>query len=110
MAEHYPVGLVGEQFCQSCISSTKVGEVVDVFLESGNPHDDFAIVVRSRGSKSGRLGYVPKDSFLHRVFHEQNQSVAAAITKLERGQRGFVQVVMLVSILDEPPEQVYYRP
>jgi hypothetical protein len=109
VTKHYTVQIVGEQFYQPAIGRCRVGDIVDVCIEQGNPVDPLAIVVR-REDGGETLGYFASDSFVRRVIHEDGGGVAAAIASLNQGQRGFIEVGLLVSVVDEPAETVRYRP
>lgn len=109
MTKHYPQALVGEQFYQQAIARCQVGDIIDVSHERGNPVDPRAIVARRRDGGE-TIGYIPRDSFVQRVMHEDGESVAAAISGIFTGRRGFTEVTLLVSVLDEPADEVTFRP
>lgn len=104
----YPVNLVGEQYCQDAVERCKAGERVTLFREIGNPHDPDAIVVVS--TRGEAIGYVPRDSFVQRVVHDENKGCRATIWKLESGARGFCEVALDLSVVATPiGEQRYSR-
>jgi hypothetical protein len=108
VTKNYTIQLVGEQYYQPAVGRCRVGEIVDVCIEQGNPFDPLAIVVR-RCDGGETIGYIARDSFVRRVIHEDGEGLAAAIASVEEGQRGFYQVALRVSVVDEPPETVRYR-
>ena len=107
MPKSYPVGLVGEQHYQAAISKCSIGEPVSIIHEIGNPYDDLALVAKDR--RGNTIGYVPRDSFLRGVYHEQDRSVDATIKEISH-RSGFNQVVLEAQISDHPPEQIRYNP
>ena len=82
----YMVGLVGESHYQAAVASCREGEPVQLFREIGNPFDPTAIVaVNARGDA---LGYVPRDSFLQRLIHDEERGVSARIAEVIGGTPG----------------------
>ena len=103
----YSVGVVGEQNYQSAIARCNVGDKVVLFREFDNPHDEEAIVVLSRAGQT--LGYIPRDSFVQQVVHDQGRACAATIQKVGIGKRGFVEVVLEVGIADVETGTISYH-
>ena len=106
-ARTYSVGVVGEQNYQAAIARCNVGDKVALFHETDNPHDDQAIVVLSRAGQT--LGYIPRDSFVQRVVHEQGMACAATIKNASKGNRGFVELVLEVSIVEVETGRISYH-
>lgn len=98
--EGYPVGLVGEQSYQDAIGRSAAGETATLLREPDNPYDDEAIVVVS--ARSETIGYIPRDSFVQDVVHEQDKGCTATILSIEPGARGFQEVVLDLTIGGEP--------
>lgn len=99
----FPVGIVGENKYQDAIRRCRIGELVTLVREPGNPYDPKAIaVVCPRGRT---IGYIARDNFLQRAIHEERQHVAATILSLRNGPKGKVGVVIDVDLLgrDENP-------
>ncbi len=78
MGRTYTMNLVGEQFYQPAISATEEGDLVDVLIEVGNPHDARALVVKHSETEA-TIGYLPAGSFVHRIAFEEDGSVEAEI-------------------------------
>lgn len=88
----YPVGLVGESNYQAAIRQCSVGERVEVLHETGNPYDAHALVVCSPAF--GKLGYVPRSSWLRAAIHDEGQACDAAIQEIRTGADGMLGVVI----------------
>jgi hypothetical protein len=78
MARTYTMNIVGEQFYQPAIAVAEEGDLVDVLIEVGNPHDNRALVVK-HGDTEATIGYLPAGSFVHRIAFEEDGSVEAEI-------------------------------
>lgn len=103
----YPVPLVGEQHYQDAIRHCSPGQPVTLYHEVGNPHDDDAIVAISAGG--AKIGYVPRDSFVQEVVHDQGRGCAATILSVAPGSRGFDEVVLDVTVGGAAVELLPYR-
>ena len=83
MASTYSVGLVGESRYQPAVRASREGERVRLYREPDNPHDPDAIVaVNARGQI---IGYIPADSWLQRVIHEEQKGVTASVAMVTGG-------------------------
>lgn len=91
----YSAGLVGEQHYQAAVRRCRAGEPVVLQPEPENPHDSRAIAARS--SSGGRLGYLPRESWIHRVMLDEGRIVSARIKALDQ-RNGFQQVVLDVAV------------
>lgn len=98
--KHYPAGLVAEQHYQDAVMRCSFGERVTLFHEIGNPHDENAIVAVN--ARDEVIGYVPRKSFIQQVVHDQGQGIDATILQVQKGQQGFVEVVLDVAVNTEP--------
>ena len=96
----YPVGLVGEQHYQGAIRLCCEGEIVRLWHEPTNPFDERAIAVANMMGQT--LGYIPRDSFVQRVVHEDGLGCEAAVLGLRENGKGFTEVVIEVSVCDAP--------
>ena len=106
----FPVGIVGESNYQKAIRQCHAGEVVSLFREPANLHDPNAIaVVCARGNT---IGYIGRDSFVHRAVHKEGRGIEARILSLKGGKNG-IGVVLDVEILargDRPVGERSYEP
>lgn len=99
----YPVGLVGESFCQPAIRKCRVGEPVVLWHQTDNPHDDLAIAVsRINGD---RIGYISRDSWLRDAIHRDQQGASAFVLGLNSGRHG-IGVVLQVSLGGPPISRI----
>ncbi|HEX8419449.1 MAG TPA: HIRAN domain-containing protein [Sphingomonas sp.] len=103
----YKVGIVGENNYQPAIRGCTVGQRVRVLHETGNPHDDLALVVVATGGKT--IGYIPRDHWLRRAIHEEGQGCAATIAAIERAGGGSLGVVIDVAMNGRAIEERGYR-
>ena len=107
-SQYYPIPLVGEQYYQLAVFECRVGDIVDIYHEIGNPHDEQALVVRRQiGGKT--LGYISRDSFVQRVVHMEGRGVAAAVREVRLGDRGFYELILIGSVGDFATRQVQFR-
>ena len=106
----YPVGLVGESHYQKAIRRCSVGDCVHLFLEPTNPYDPLAIAVETEAGAT--IGYIPRNSFLQRVIHEEENGCSARILNLVRDDAGLshVGVVIDIEIDDTPLNERPHRP
>lgn len=94
----YPVGVVGESNYQPAIRRTRVGQPVSFKHEPSNKYDRRAIMVTS--SNGELIGYLPRESWLHRVMLDEGQQVSARIKAIDGSPRG----VVLDLVLGTPEE------
>ena len=95
----YPVGVVGESFYQPAIREMFIGDLVKIEPEPTNPHDAEALVVRSRHGKV--IGYIPRQSFLMRLYHQEGGTCSARIFDITRNEEegaSYLGVVLDVMI------------
>lgn len=92
----YPLGIVGEQAYQAAIRRCRVGEAVSVIKEPDNPYDRNALRVTS--SRGDCIGYIPRTSWLQDAVHQEGKGVAAVIMSIANGGRGFLGVVIAVTL------------
>lgn len=107
MGKQYPVRLVGEQHYDGACARSRTGQEVFILHEVGNPHDELALVAKNELGET--IGYVPRESFVRGVYHEQGRSVIATITERAR-ENGQWQITLGVEVDDEPGDQVAYKP
>jgi plastocyanin len=94
----YPVGIVGEASYQPAIRRAKVGQAVRLVHEPSNPHDERAISVQSAMGEC--IGYLPRDSWLHRVLLDEGKQIAGRIKSIEGSPRGVVLDVVVGTAAD----------
>ena len=82
MGKQYPVRLVGEQYYDGACARARTGQEVSIFHEIGNPHDENALVAKNDLGET--IGYIPRESFVQGVYHEQGRSVVARISERAR--------------------------
>jgi hypothetical protein len=93
----FPIGIVGESKYQRSIAACHEEDEVLIWHEADNPYDERALAVTARGET---IGYIPRDSFLHRGLLDEKQACSARIMKLQRGhERGNTGVVIEVELL-----------
>ena len=94
----YPVGIVGEASYQSAIRRARVGQPVRLTHEPSNPHDDRAISVQNLHGE--RIGYLPRDSWLHSVMLDEGKNIAGRIKSIEGRPMGVVLDVVVGTAAD----------
>jgi hypothetical protein len=106
MGKQYPVRLVGEQHYRDACGACKIGDTIFIFRETHNPHDKKAIVAKNEMGQT--IGYVPRESFVQGVIHDQLQSVYAEITEkfMEHGQW---QIELAVEVRAKPATVSRYK-
>ena len=104
MSRSYPVGIAGESFYQEAIGCCAVGDTVQIFWESDNPHGRDALVCYSRDR---RIGHVPEENWLMAAVYEDGYACEAFIKAFNEGQE-FVGVVLDVSTVSGPIAQIAY--
>jgi hypothetical protein len=82
----YPVGLVGESHYQPAIRKLSVGDPVQIMAEPTNPYDPEAIVVRSKLGQV--IGYIPRRSFLMRLFYQEKADCSAVVLNITKAESG----------------------
>lgn len=93
----YPVGLAGESFYQPAIRRCFPNERVKLLREPNNPHDPLAITVFSKdGSK---IGYIPRDSFLQQLIHDEGGGCSARILKLPTSKIGTGNIGVVLDVV-----------
>ena len=97
----YSVGLVGEQHYSAAAGSMVVGEQVWIRHEASNRADRDALVCLDEYGST--LGYIPRDNFLQRTFHEEGKGCAAVVQTLTRkGKRTDIVLAVTLCPLDHP--------
>lgn len=92
----FPVGLVGEHHYQDAVQRCRTGIRVQLLREPDNPYDAGAIVaVLADGAT---LGYIPRDSFVYRAVNDEGKGAVAIVRSKGIGERGFVQLVLDVTL------------
>lgn len=104
--QSYPVNVVGESNFQDAIRTCRGGDAVALYRETDNPHDARAVVVKT--SAGATIGYIPRDSWLQRVVHDDGCGATAAIKAVYRKPRAAVVLDVMVSA--DPLELVPYAP
>lgn len=107
MSKIYPQGIVGEQHYQDAVKTCRTGERVFICHEPDNPHDELALKVETAGGQT--IGYLPKDCWIREAVHEQGRGVTATILSLEKSPRGFMGVVLNVTLTDDEVRDRSYR-
>lgn len=104
MGQVYMAGLVAEQHYQPAIRALGPGDRIFICHEADNPYDDQALCAKTRGGET--IGYLARDHWLRRAIHEEGRGVTATIHSTGVGQRGFIQVVLSVTLSDDDVYQV----
>lgn len=108
VGKKYPVGLVGESKYQGAVKQARAGDMVTLAYEPDNPHDPEAIVALDR--RGNRLGYIPRESFLQRIFHDEGGGVAAVVKSVAgEGKSGKLGIVLEVELDAGDNPTVSYR-
>jgi hypothetical protein len=110
MTQWFSVKLVDTQFYQRAVGPSKAGEAVDIFLEPDNPDDPQALVVKSRSRPPRTLGYIPRNSPVHAIVHDEGMGLAGTIEDVPMGSGGFFEVRLLLSATPEPPGATAWEP
>lgn len=108
MSQTYNVGLVGESNYQRAIAQCREGETVFLFRQPDNPYDERAIVVVS--GRGATIGYIGRDSFLHRAVHDEDQGCTAEIVAIRDGGKRMLGVVIAVELCVGPLDEREYSP
>lgn len=96
----YPVNVVGESFYRQAVADCRAGQKVKLHREPGNRHDPKAIMVTNYLGQ--KIGYIPKDSFIQRLVHEEGAGCTATIWLVNRAEDGSLGVVLDVVVDDRP--------
>lgn len=94
----YPVGIVGESHYQNAIRRCSNGDEVAIMHEPTNRYDARALRVSRLDGQT--IGYIPKDSWVHRAVLDERKVAFAVIKSVATGSSGNLGVVLSVS-LDE---------
>ncbi len=81
----YTVHLVGESKCQEDIGYLRVGQRVELLAEPTNAADPMA--VRCADLAGATLGYLARDDWSYRVFHEGTK-MFARVKNITGGTKG----------------------
>jgi hypothetical protein len=107
MGRKYSVGLVGESHYQAAVGLARPGDPVILAFEPDNPYDADAIVALDHAGRT--LGYVPRDSFLQRILHDEGGNVAAEVKAVRAGNSGKLGLVLDVELDAGENPVVSYR-
>jgi hypothetical protein len=102
----YAANIVGESHYQDAIRRCRPGDAAVLFREAGNPHDPRAIVVKTADGST--IGYIPRNSWLQAVVHDDDCGVAATIMALHPGPH--IAVVLEVAVNGTPLAEAQYAP
>jgi hypothetical protein len=92
----YSAGLVGEQHYQAAVRRCRPGDSAALVPEPSNRHDGRAIMAKN--ARGELIGYLPRESWLHRVILDERQEMSASIRVVEDRGEGFLQVVLYVVV------------
>lgn len=81
------------------VASVREGDQIQAYREPDNPFDPDAILLtNARGEK---IGYIPRDSFLKDVVHDEGRGFTALVARKRRRDDGETGVILEVEIVDE---------
>lgn len=106
MSKEYTLRLVGEQHYEAACAAALVGDRVSILRETHNPYDRKAIVAKNDAGDT--LGYVPRESFVQDVIHEQGRGISAEIRE-KLWENGQWQIVLSVMVRAKPADVVRYK-
>ncbi len=106
MSKEYTLRLVGEQHYEAACAAAAVGDRVLILRETHNPYDSKAIVAKNDAGDT--LGYVPRESFVQDVIHEQGRGISAEIRE-KLWENGHWQIVLSVVVRAKPADVVRYK-
>lgn len=109
-AKYFPVAIVGESNFQRDIADCTEGGLVRIFHESDNPYDDRALVVKNH--KGRPIGYLPRDSFVHRALLDEGQDFEAGIRAIvsKKGSSGVVIEIAFGGRTGQTVQQCHFQP
>lgn len=105
MGKTYSVGLAGESKYQPAVKRAKSGQVATLRLEPFNRHDKEAIAVENAGGET--IGYIPADSFIKRIVHQEGKPLACHIESVGRSDAGPFGVILEIEVGAERPTPIY---
>ena len=105
LTKTYKINVVGEQHYQSAVVRCDIGDAVVIIHELGNPHDDRALAV---GMQFSIIGYLPRDSWVHRAVFDEGKGCAARIVDRKLNPRDFFEVVLDIAVGDFKTYQLDY--
>jgi len=105
-ASTYTVRLVGHRNYQDVIEECEVEERVTLWHEPDNPFDEEAIAATTVAGKT--IGYVPRNSWLHRALLDEGKGYVAAIHQLE-GPDDSRKLSIVVQLTGEQISRRVYR-
>ena len=100
--------IAGVSFYQEAVERCSAGEPVRFVHEPDNPHDHMAIRVVSQIGET--IGYLPRDSQLHRAVHEYGRGLSAAIASVGYSRACLLGVTLSVAMSDDRPDVSSYHP
>jgi hypothetical protein len=110
MTQEFTVNLVGEELYQRAVTRCKAGEMVDICREPDNPDDVQALVVKSQSRPPRTIGYIPRDSAVRGILHDESKGLAATIEDVAPGESGLHEVKLRVSVVDQRPGVASWEP
>lgn len=108
MDEIYFLRLTGVSHYQDALAETYENEAVRFFHEPDNPYDEMAIRVENVRERT--LGYVPRNSWLRTVIHEQGRGVAGVVASVGMGRACLLGATISVTICADKVKVVSYYP
>ncbi len=107
----YPVVLTGHAMYAAALAALNPRDPVKIVHETGNPYDADALAVYG-GAKGegGKIGYVPKDSWLRRAIIDEHKPVTAELIEVSRSDRGYnVAIIAAVIGGEAAPVRAFVR-
>ena len=102
------VRVAGVSFYQSAVANCCCGEAVRFIHEPDNPHDEMALRVVSYAGET--IGYVPRESWLHRLVHEGGRGVTATIASVGLSRACLLGATLAVAICDDEVQVASFYP
>lgn len=107
MTRSYPIALVGTKSYQPAIAACAVGETVTVWHEPDNPYDADALAVT--GAAGATIGYLPRDSWVHRAVFDEAKPVSARIEGLAKPDANWIVRIAVRLEGDPVSERAFVR-
>lgn len=97
----YPIRLVGTHSYGEAIRRAGVADIVTLLRETGNPHDEDAIVAVDSDART--LGYIARDSWLRRAIVEEGRGCRAMVRAMPAGDALGAWMTIDVTLDDTAP-------
>lgn len=97
MAKSYRVGIVGESFYQKAIAGLRVGEVVSLRHEPGNPHDERAVAVLDGDGQ--KIGHLPLDHWLKDALLDEGKQPRATVAEIHDDPEGGTPTGVVIDVV-----------